>query len=77
MLGINSIRLVTAATKASAAKGSRASWPPALSQRWVGAGWSVKPMASKPALSAVLSEPDQALFGQEFGVVGVTDQTDK
>ena len=43
---------MTAAQKASAAKGSSASWPPAVIQRWVGAGWSVNPIPSKPASSA-------------------------
>ena len=53
MLGMSRIVSVTAAQKVSAANGSSASCPPACSQRSVGAGWSVNPMPSNPARSAV------------------------
>ena len=46
------MRSVTAAQNERAVNGSRASWPPAFNQRWVGAGWSVKPMPANPAASA-------------------------
>jgi hypothetical protein len=52
MFGIRRIRSVTAATYGSAANGSSASWPPALSHLSDGAGWSVKAMPSNPAASA-------------------------
>src|SRR5262245_54392151 len=52
MLGIRRIRSVMPATNASAANGSRASWPPAVSHLCDGAGWSVKAMPPNPAASA-------------------------
>ena len=52
MLGMRRMVSVTAAQNESAAKGSRASCPPAFNHRSVGAGWSVNPMPENPAASA-------------------------
>ncbi len=46
------MRSVTAAQKDRATNGSRASCPPACSQRSVGTGWSVNPIPENPAASA-------------------------
>ena len=45
-------RRVTAAQKPSAAKGSKASWPPARIHFSDGAGCAVNPIAENPASSA-------------------------
>ena len=70
MFGMSRSRSVTAATRLHATNGSSASWPPALSHLWDGAGWSVNPMPSKPAASTAARVGD-ALAGDELGLVRV------
>jgi hypothetical protein len=70
MLGISRTRSVTAATNASAANGSRASCPPALSHLSDGAGWSVNPTPSNPAASAACTNRTSASFDTSSGFDG-------
>ena len=61
---------VTAAQNESAAKGSRASCPPAFSHRSVGAGWSVNPMPAMPAASAALQKRVRPALVTNSGLYG-------
>ena len=70
MLGMRRMVSVTAAQNERAAKGSRASWPPACSHRSVGAGWSVNPMPENPAASAAVQKRVRPAFVTNSGVYG-------